>query len=760
MSSVLNLPLRSRLILLAVAAALITGAVTSAAAYFLVRGSEFAAADQRLGAAARLHSAKLRATLDLIRADAASIAAMPAVPGIIRSSTSADGTDAQERSDFALWQRRLETIFAAILSTRPAYTQLRYIGIADNWKELVRVNQGAEGPTAVRGDALQSKAAEPYLQHPDFLAAGRTLFSQVTYNREQGRRDGPPTLRFVQPVFDAQGQLFGVVVINADFAELLRSAGFDPTEGNRVHVLTDSGDHMSFGADAAPATLQFHEDAGWAPSPFAAAVASGAGRTDLARVAGSAVRSASIVASRAEAPLTLNLLVETPLTAIHAAARAALLRTAVVSAVLVLLVWVVAQNVAARLPIARLAAALRDAGSAVGFDLTSLPDDETREVALAFSRMSNDLLCQTLRAGAVFESVPDGVVTIDADGRIESANPAMTQLFGYSEAELIGAPVGMLMPDAIAARHPGFVDGATELSGRQVMAANRDIRGRRKDGSLVPLEISVSRFHFGGANHFVGVLRDITERREAEAETAALVAALRRSNEELDKYAFVASHDLKAPLRVIDNVSSWLEEDLEPVLTDDTRDSLAMLRNRVRRMERLLDDLLIHSRIGRTEERAVRISGTELAETLRDLVDLPPAMELEISPQFSGIEIPNMPITTILLNLVNNAIKHHDRPDGRIMLDVNETVGGYEFTVTDDGPGIPPRYHARIFEMFQTLRPRDEVDGSGLGLAIVRKHAEVAGGRIEVASDGGRGTRFTLFWPHDPAPALPTGRAA
>jgi hypothetical protein len=265
MSSVLNLPLRSRLILLAVAAALITGAVTSAAAYFLVRGSEFAAADQRLGAAARLHSAKLRATLDLIRADAASIAAMPAVPGIIRSSTSADGTDAQERSDFALWQRRLETIFAAILSTRPAYTQLRYIGIADNWKELVRVNQSAEGPTAVRGDALQSKAAEPYLQHPDFLAAGRTLFSQVTYNREQGRRDGPPTLRFVQPVFDAQGQLFGVVVINADFAELLRSAGFDPTEGNRVHVLTDSGDHMSFGADAAPATLQFHEDAGWAP---------------------------------------------------------------------------------------------------------------------------------------------------------------------------------------------------------------------------------------------------------------------------------------------------------------------------------------------------------------------------------------------------------------------------------------------------------------------------------------------------------------
>lgn len=246
----------------------------------------------------------------------------------------------------------------------------------------------------------------------------------------------------------------------------------------------------------------------------------------------------------------------------------------------------------------------------------------------------------------------------------------------------------------------------------------------------------------------------------SEAETAALVAALRRSNEELDKYAFVASHDLKAPLRVIDNVSSWLEEDLEAVLTDDTRDSLAMLRNRVRRMERLLDDLLIHSRIGRTEESAERISGTELAATLRDLVDLPPAMQLQISPRFSGIEVPNMPITTILLNLVSNAIKHHDRPDGRVTLDVRETGAGYEFTVTDDGPGIPPEYHARIFEMFQTLRPRDEVDGSGLGLAIVRKHAEVAGGRIEVASDGGRGTRFTLFWPHDPAPALRAGRAA
>jgi len=746
MLRLLNLPLRHRLILLAVAVTMTTGIATSFAAYAFVWKAEVRAANQRLGAAARLHSDQLRAAFDLLHSDALAIAAMPPVPGILRTRQSLDGTDPGERSDFALWQRRLEQIFTAILGTRPAYTQLRYIGREDNWQELVRVNKTAGGMVPIRGTALQAKGGEPYLRHADILATGQALMSQVTYNREHGQIDGPPTLRLVQPVLDGQGNLFGAIVINLDFAALLRSARFDPPDGTRLEVLTGAGDHMSFGHAGALGGLQFTGDPGWTPSPFAALVDAGVGGDDLATAASETFRSHPVIQSRPESPLSISLVVSTPTVTLRAAASAALLRTAVIAAVLVVLAGIFAALVAARLPLARLAAAIR---SQDFIDLGSLPDDETRALARTFTEMSRDLARKTLQSRLILESVPDGIVTIDAEGRIESVNPAMTQLFLHSAEDLIGARVEMLMPEEFAMQHDGYVQAASDGTGPRVMAANRDIHGLRRDGSTVPLEISVTRLDHGEGRGYVGVIRDISERKRAEAETAALVAALRLSNEELDKFAYVASHDLKAPLRVIDNVSAWLVDDLDPVLTDDTRESLQMLRSRVRRMERLLDDLLTHSRIGRAEERAVRITGAALAETLRDLVDLPPGMTLEIGEAFAEIEIANMPITTILLNLIGNAIKHHDRPDGTVRLDVQDTGAGYRFTVIDDGPGIPPQYHARIFEMFQTLRPRDEVDGSGLGLAMVRKYAEIAGGSVTVASDGARGACFTLFWPHE-----------
>ncbi|WP_375687704.1 ATP-binding protein [Pseudooceanicola sp. LIPI14-2-Ac024] len=131
-----------------------------------------------------------------------------------------------------------------------------------------------------------------------------------------------------------------------------------------------------------------------------------------------------------------------------------------------------------------------------------------------------------------------------------------------------------------------------------------------------------------------------------------------------------------------------------------------------------------------------------------------------MSDRFLAIEVMNMPLTTVLLNLLSNAIKHHDRADGTVWLDAEDTGAAIEFTVADDGPGIPPEYQERIFEMFQTLRPRDEVDGSGLGLAMVQKYAAVRGGSIHVRSDGTRGSTFTLVWPHDPAPAVSKDIAA
>jgi PAS domain S-box-containing protein len=245
----------------------------------------------------------------------------------------------------------------------------------------------------------------------------------------------------------------------------------------------------------------------------------------------------------------------------------------------------------------------------------------------------------------------------------------------------------------------------------------------------------------------VGVNLDITERKLEEQRLRELTAKLRAANGELEAFAHVASHDLKAPLRVIDNASQWLEEDLAEHLTDDTRGTLKLLRGRVKRMEKLLDDLLEYARIGRVTEgdQAEMISGDELTGNILALMDLG-HFTVKVSPDFAGIRVRAMPLQQILMNLIGNAFKHHDRRNGCIEVTVEDRGDLYAFAVKDDGPGIPPRYHEQIFKMFTTLKPRDQVEGSGMGLAMVRKHVEVFGGKLELESAEGKGStfRFTL----------------
>ena len=224
---------------------------------------------------------------------------------------------------------------------------------------------------------------------------------------------------------------------------------------------------------------------------------------------------------------------------------------------------------------------------------------------------------------------------------------------------------------------------------------------------------------------------------------------LEAANRELDDFAYVASHDLKAPLRVIDNASKWLEEDLAAHLDDETRDTMRLLRGRVKRMEKLLDDLLQYSRVGRTVEAASdgMVAGNELVDDILTLLSPPEAFKVTVGPGFAAIRLERMPLQQILMNLISNAIKHHDRKEGHIELEVEDRGGLFDFAVKDDGPGIPAEFHDEIFKIFRTLKPRDQVEGSGMGLAIVRKHIDISGGSLWLESAEGKGSTFHFTWP-------------
>jgi len=220
-------------------------------------------------------------------------------------------------------------------------------------------------------------------------------------------------------------------------------------------------------------------------------------------------------------------------------------------------------------------------------------------------------------------------------------------------------------------------------------------------------------------------------------------------NKELEEFAYAASHDLKAPLRVIDNASKWLEEDLAAHLTGENRENMQLLRGRVGRMEKLLDDLLEYSRVGRATDGRYEevITGDVLMDNILALLSPPVGFTVEVSPGFAAIHVCRMPLQQILMNLISNAIKHHDKKSGRIDVTVADRGTDYAFAVKDDGPGISPQFHDQIFKMFQTLKPRDQVEGSGMGLAMVRKNIEVFGGTIELVSAEGEGSIFRFTWP-------------
>ncbi len=242
------------------------------------------------------------------------------------------------------------------------------------------------------------------------------------------------------------------------------------------------------------------------------------------------------------------------------------------------------------------------------------------------------------------------------------------------------------------------------------------------------------------------VFEDVTERERMTEQLERHVRELERSNRELDDFAYVTSHDLKSPLRDVRNLVSWIVEDAREHLPPASSRHLALLDDRVARMERLLDDLLEYSRVGRALEVAREFTLREVFDEVVALQLPPEGFTVTLESTAPPLFTPRAPLAKVLRNLVGNALKHHDHAAGSIVVRAALVGERVAIRVTDDGPGIPEEFHERVFRMFHTLRSRDEVEGSGVGLAIVKKTVELFGGAVHVESEG-RGTTVAFTWP-------------
>jgi signal transduction histidine kinase len=239
---------------------------------------------------------------------------------------------------------------------------------------------------------------------------------------------------------------------------------------------------------------------------------------------------------------------------------------------------------------------------------------------------------------------------------------------------------------------------------------------------------------------------ELEERRRASAERERLIGALERSNRDLDQFAYVASHDLKAPLRGIANLAQWLREDLGSDLTRDVARQLQLMRVRVHRMEALIEGILDYSRAGRATQLETVDTGRLFNEVI-ELIVPPPGAVVEVPRTMPVLRTERAPLQQVFMNLVGNALKHAGRPDPRVTVWAREGDRFDEFSVSDNGPGIAAAYHEKIWAIFQTLETRDRVEGTGIGLAVVKKIVEARGGRAWVESAEGAGASFHFLWP-------------
>jgi light-regulated signal transduction histidine kinase (bacteriophytochrome) len=234
-------------------------------------------------------------------------------------------------------------------------------------------------------------------------------------------------------------------------------------------------------------------------------------------------------------------------------------------------------------------------------------------------------------------------------------------------------------------------------------------------------------------------------------EQTSLEHALRleQTNRELDQFAYVASHDLKAPLRGIANLAQWIEEDLGDQVTGESREHLRLLRGRVNRMDALIEGVLAYSRAGRVRGEVEYVDTANLVAIVLELL-APNGVTVNVQPRLPTLVTERVPLQQVFMNLIGNAIKYGRPVGGVVAISAEEKGDLVQFSIADNGPGIAPQYHERIWQIFQTLAPRDEVEGTGIGLSVVRKLVEMRGGRAWVESDVGAGTTFFFTWPRRP----------
>ena len=363
----------------------------------------------------------------------------------------------------------------------------------------------------------------------------------------------------------------------------------------------------------------------------------------------------------------------------------------------------------------------------------------------------------------------DGIVVLDRSGQIETVNPALIEMFGYTAIDLLKCPMMRLFASVITPHSQPLAELVTWLNHQPKLGRIWQLTAYRQDGTSFPIELSLSEIQED--HQTIAIVRDVsaqtnltkqlqTQLKAVEQLNFALIGTnfnLENRNQELAEFAYATAHDLKTPLRGIATLSEWIEEEVQPYSSPELDLNIQLLRQRTYRLNHLIDGLWEYANLGQTP---IPPEPVELATLFREIqanFPLPPTFNLEIEPTDLELITCKPHLRKTIEELLENAVKHHElslehlSEGGKIEISAQLDGAQIEFVITDNGPGIEIEHRQRVFRLFETLQPRDVQENTGIGLAIAKKLVDRVGGKIWLESPAsGKGLAVHFTWPQFP----------
>lgn len=754
--------LRNKIIALVACVTCATAFILGGANFLRTMDISLNTAIEGLANETRLSVMKFKDAYDEMENDIQIVSFTPPIEGIIRSHKNYH-IDPIDGSSTELWRKRLETIFRSIMSARPHYTQMRYIGVADGGREIVRVNRMGNGLIDVPVEKLQQKENEPYFAAGKVTKPGQVYFSKVTYNREHNQLDAAltPTLRTVWPIYTINNTLFGMLVINADYEKLLKYQLSQMQLSHNTFVVNEHGDYMEY-KDGTIYPLEFHRNFTKDAPEFIDKIIH-SDKDEAAYIDGNYVDyfvRLQIDSNNSDSFLGIIRRIKRQdlLASTYAAGKESLLLSFGLLMVAVFISLYLGRKFTQ--PLRKIAVYVNELGQTDSLDTLINNKDEVGELARAFKWITDNLTESESRHRAILDSTIDGVITINDKGIIESYNTACETIFGYCADDVIGKNINMLMPEPYHQQHDDYLAHYRKTGEKKIIGIGRELEGKKKDGTVFPIDLSISETIISGNKLFTGITRDITERKKWEEE-------IKSANKELETFTYIASHDLRSPLINLKGYSMQIEKHmntLAPVITnaldtlpDNEReeiqkiieksipDAIGFIDSGVSRIDSMTNAILQLSRNGKQDFHYETIDLNRIVDTCVK------SIHHQLSQQNTQVSIGELPtlyadrlsIEQIFSNLLDNAVKYlsSDR-DGHIEIKAEESDAYYTFSIEDNGRGIAQKDFEKVFAIFRRAKSAIGTEGEGMGLNYVKSLVKRYQGDIWFESELDKGTCF------------------